>query len=330
MQFIVRFASYLTGTAVLLLLASSLQAASHFRAGVILEYDLNGDEVLSAEEFLQARRARFENTDTNDDGEVDIDEYVYEWEGHLQQRLEQERKQHVRQTHTRFDAINRDADDYISRAEFDASGERGFSYLDNDSDGVSDGVILSTDTTPDYGRASADTDANGDKPKLKRPATLRMPSTHTVKGMLELYDLDGDDQVTYDEYLEERKLQFTRADQDGNGLIDLQEYLVEFEDRLDAQIEDTYKQHIEAAETRFGFLDGDKNESMTFKEYMISGNRIFNRWDTTGDGYMTVSDPMPERRWEDDFQNDNADQNEAQSAQSGADATNESVAQANR
>ena len=308
---------------VVLAIIAQVQAAPHHRSGVIIQYDLNGDEMLSAEEFLEARRSRFNDTDKDENGYVDIDEYVYEWEGRLQERLDIERKEQIDQTFTRFSAVNKDADKYISRAEFDASGERSFKYLDQDSDGV----IFSVDEDSEYVRTVSDTGDTDEKPKLERVSMLQMPSTHTVEGMLEIYDLDGDEQVTFEEYIEQRKEHFARADEDGNGLIDDKEYLVEFENRLDTHIESVYTQHIEAAYNRFGFLDDDENEAMTFKEYMVSGNRIFNRWDTTGDGYMTLSDPLPERTWESELEDDEDDQ---QVVADGSDSSeSEAIAQTN-
>ena len=305
-------------------LAANVQAAAHYRSGVILQYDLNGDEKLSAEEFLEARRSRFNGTDTNEDGQVDIDEYVYEWEGRLQERLESERKQHVDQTETRFRALNKDADDYISLAEFDASSQKGFKYFDLDNDGV----IRAENDESAYVQTAANVDSESEQPKLERVSMLQMPTSHTLEGLLEIYDIDGDEQLTYEEYLSQRKEQFMRTDEDGNGLIDQQEYLLEFETRLDIQIESLYTQHIEAAYTRFGFLDGDENEAMTFKEYMVSGNRIFNHWDTTGDGYMTLSDPLPESRWESEIQDQDQDADNGQVVDQSDSSESEAIAQA--
>lgn len=268
--------------------ALSVNAAPHNKPGVILDYDLNADDKLSMEEFVEARRTRFTKTDTDGNGAVDEGEYVYEYEGRLQKQLEAAREAQVAQTGTRFKAINKDEDAYISRDEFIASGKRGFDYLDVNQDAV----ILATDADPVREKA----DKDDEKQPLRRRFSIGMPSSHNVAGMVALYDTDGDDKVTYDEYLAVREAQFKRTDADGNGLIDEKEYLFEFEDRLDAQIAETHESQIKQTYVRFGVLDKDEDKAMTFKEFMLSGARSFNRWDTNGDGWVTVSDPAPAPR----------------------------------
>jgi hypothetical protein len=53
---------------------------------------------------------------------------------------------------------------------------------------------------------------------------------------------------------------------------------------------------VEQAYTRFGALDGNDDKDMTFTEYQTSGHRTFTRWDTDGNGYVTLeeAEPVPE------------------------------------
>ncbi len=271
-----------------LTLSGQANAAPHSASGIILTYDLNKDQQLSAEEFVQARRARFAVTDTNNNGLIEEDEYVYEWEAKLQKRLQNDRTAQVEQTRVRFDAINKDEDNFISLDEFQASGKRGFDYLDENKDGV----IKATDKLPTRERAAR----KAEKVTLRQAPTLRMPTTHSPKGMQGLYDINGDEQVTFDEYLTVREKQFHRTDENGDGMLTEREYLLEFEDRLDKQIEKTHKGQIKQTYVRFKVLDKDKSGGMTFKEYMASGHRAFDRYDTNGDGYLTLSDPAPKPR----------------------------------
>ena len=291
--------SLIVGLPLALAIPVLVEAAPHHRTGVILDYDQNADNRLAAEEFLQARRARFEMTDRNGNGVVDVDEYLYEYEGRLQANLAADRAAQVRQTHVRFGAINRDEDEKISLAEFEATGKRGFDYLDVDQDGV----IRDGDKTPVW-ETSDDSEVENE---LVRRPTLSMPSTHSVEGMLEICDLDGDAQVQYEEYQEVRAEQFARADENSDGELSQQEYVLEFEDRLDAQISKIHEMHMDQTYVRFDFLDTDENAEMTFKEYMHSGNRSFNYWDTNGDGYVTLGDPLPGSELEAEFDSGDSD-----------------------
>ena len=53
-----------------------------------------------------------------------------------QKQLASERAGHLRQTHVRFNALDKDEDGYISRAEFNRSGDLAFERMDTNKDGV--------------------------------------------------------------------------------------------------------------------------------------------------------------------------------------------------
>ena len=60
-------------TALTLLTSTCSLAAPHSASGIILTYDLDGNEKLSLEEFVDARRQRFAKTDTNHNGTIEED-----------------------------------------------------------------------------------------------------------------------------------------------------------------------------------------------------------------------------------------------------------------
>ena len=113
-----------------LCISASAVAAPHSASGIILTYDLNKDESLPLEEFVDARRARFNASDTNKDGVLDESEYVYEWEGKVEKRLAEDRKASVKQTHIRFHAVDSNDDEFITIDEVNAVGERSFSRME--------------------------------------------------------------------------------------------------------------------------------------------------------------------------------------------------------
>ena len=271
-------------------LGGSVVAAPHSASGIILTYDLNKDQSLPLEEFVDARRARFAASDKNGDGVLDESEYVYEWEGKMEARLAEDRKASVKQTHIRFHAVDKNDDDRITLNEVEAVGERSFAHMDADKDGV----VAKGDPEPAPRRASQ-SDADS-APTLEQRPMLRMPTSHNIEGFVTLYDQNGDDVVTKDEFNAVREAQFQRTDENSDGSLTEQEYVLEFEDRLDAQIKKTYDGQIKQTYVRFGVLDTDENKKMTFAEYMVSGFAAFNRYDTNGDGFLTLADPAPKPR----------------------------------
>lgn len=273
--------------AIAIILISPLAiAAPHSASGIILTYDQDNNQSLSLEEFVDARRQRFAATDLNHNGTIEEDEYVYEWEGKMTIRMQADRKASVKQTHVRFNAIDKDEDGFISKAEMDAVGARGFAMMDQNEDGL----ILADDPEPVREGSSTD-----DKPELRQRPMLRMPTTHNIKGFMDLYDTNGDGSVDKAEFQAVRDEQFARTDENGDGRLTEQEYVLEFEDRLDAQYERTYEAQVKQTYVRFEVLDLDEDGHMSFNEYMQSGFRAFSRYDTTGDGFITVDDPAPQR-----------------------------------
>lgn len=271
-------------------LGGTVAAAPHSASGIILTYDLNKDQSLPLEEFVDARRARFAASDKNGDGVLDESEYVYEWEGKMEMRLAEDRKASVKQTHIRFHAVDKNDDDRITLDEVEAVGESSFARMDADKDGV----VAKGDPDP-APRRTSQSDADS-APTLKQRPMLRMPTSHNIEGFVTLYDQNGDDVVTKNEFNAVREAQFQRTDENSDGMLTEQEYVLEFEDRLDAQIKKTYDGQIKQTYVRFGVLDTDENKKMTFAEYMVSGFAAFNRYDTNGDGFLTLADPAPKPR----------------------------------
>lgn len=270
---------------------SAVFAAPHSASGIILTYDLNNDASLSLEEFVDARRARFKASDKNGDGILDESEYVYEWEGKMEKRLAEDRKASVKQTHVRFHAVDKNDDDRITIDEVEAVGERSFSRMDVNGDGI----VAKGDPEP-APRRSSKQDIKSSKPSIEQRPMLRMPTSHNIEGFVTLYDQNGDEKVTKEEFNAVRKAQFERTDENSDGYLTEQEYVLEFEDRLDAQIKKTYEAQVKQTYVRFGVLDTDEDQKMTFSEYMVSGFAAFNRYDTNGDGVLSLDDPAPAPR----------------------------------
>lgn len=248
----------------------------------IAEHDLNDDGQVVWAEFEQFRRQRFDATDANHDGHVDEEEYTQEFVDRMQRQLDQERSAQVEQTKVRFAALDRDKDGRISRAEFDAAGQRTWEGGQK--------ALAAAGSRHDKRDSSARFD--------DRRGLLAMPTSHDAAGFLALYDRDGDGQVSRSEYDADRDAQFARTDTDHDGTLDLDEYLAEYEDRLDRRIAQINPAEDKQVHVRFGVLDTDKDGKMTFAEYQASGKRLFDTADRNHDGTVDAADaklPPPPR-----------------------------------
>ncbi|KAF1686640.1 hypothetical protein B1992_06950 [Pseudoxanthomonas broegbernensis] len=249
----------------------ALRPAENHRAApssFLEQFDEDKDGKVDAAAFEAFRRARYAATDEDGDGSVDVEEYVNEYAGRLDRSMEAARAGQVRQTHTRFAALDRDRDGYVSRAEYDASGERAYAaYLE--SAGKPQAPVR-------MGVASRD--------------PIGMPTTHSRAGMLAMYDRDGDGEVPRAEYDAGRAEAFARIDADGDGRLDKDEYLAEFEDRLDRQIAARREAALQQARVRFGALDAGKDGRVSWDEYAASGKRLFERADVDGNGTVDAAD----------------------------------------
>lgn len=154
-----------------------------------------------------------------------------------QTQLAAERAGHLRQTHVRFNSLDKDENGYVSWEEFKRSGDRAFAHLDTNKDGR----ISAEDPPPprraEDTRTDAQKAADAAQPRPVRAAPLlRMPSTHSISGLLALYDTNNDGEVSQEEYDKGRKAQFDAVDANGDGQLSYDEYLTEYAARLDKRL----------------------------------------------------------------------------------------------
>jgi hypothetical protein len=159
-----------------------------------------------------------------------------------QKQLASERAGHLRQTHVRFNALDKDEDGYISRAEFNRSGDLAFERMDTNKDSM----LSAADPKPEPRGQDTRSEQTRqqqaqrtDQPRRER--LLKMPTTHSVDGMLEMYDSNKDGVISREEYAKGRAAQFAATDANGDGQLSYDEYVSEFAGRLDQQISQTGK-----------------------------------------------------------------------------------------
>lgn len=266
------------------------------REDFIIDYDSDGDGKVSKAEFDERRAAHLTGMDSNRNGAIDEQEYVDEYANRLEKQFSEERKGQVNQTAIRFGSIDRNDDKKITPEEFQKSGKVLFDFLDKKK------IKL-------INRETAEPNTEG---TVSRSA-LDMPSTHSVAGFLEIYDQDGNGEVTLAEFEADRKAKFSETDSNRDGWLSSEEYMLEFENRLDRQIKQVRTSRIKQAHIRFAALDTDKNANLTLQEFSTSGDRIFKGWDTNQDGFVTADEPLPERK-RDNQQDKKSSDDKAQSA----------------
>ncbi|AYV49170.1 hypothetical protein CFHF_12660 [Caulobacter flavus] len=132
--------------AVLAAVSAPALAASHARDTFIKEQDVNGDGVVTKEEFVITREQLFKAIDADKNGVLSKEEYVGEFKGRLEKRLagstetaekkEEERVRQMRQADVRFGVLDSDKSGGITPAEFAYSGWRMFVTHDTNKDGT--------------------------------------------------------------------------------------------------------------------------------------------------------------------------------------------------
>lgn len=259
--------------------AESLPTGGHAGNAFIGAWDDDGDGKVARAEYDTIRNSRFAATDADRDGSLTVDEYVSEYAVRLDRDIADERNASLKQTDTRFKALDKDEDKFISRAEYDASGERAFVHLDRNKDGQ----ITREDAEPKA------------KPTPRRRSIIAMPTSHNLTGMLEIYDDDGDDVLSLEQYAAQRAKVFAATDTNHDGKLDHDEYVQEFDARMTDRIADRRQAQLKQGHVRFKAIDADENGGISRDEYFAMSSRMFDRADTNKDGVISRADPLPAR-----------------------------------
>lgn len=248
----------------------------------IKAHDTDKDGALSREEFENFRRQRFNASDADHNGHIDLIEYVREFDARIDARLKSEMEAIDTMTERRFQSLS-DGNSHISRERYDQSGNRAFTA---------------------YSEGKLPEALPADTPR----SMLSMPTNHTQSGMLALYDRNSDGKVTREEYDLARDEQFTRTDANRDKKLSRHEYEAEFQQRIDARIHDLKTRELRQARVRFGVLDKDQNDQIDWDEYLASGMFLFQRTDRNKDGRVDSTDaalPPPPRENESENESEN-------------------------
>jgi hypothetical protein len=257
----------------------AMPTGGHTGNAFIGTWDDDGDGKVTRSEYEAVRKARWATTDSDSNGALTIEEYVNEYAVRLDRDIADERNASLKQTHTRFKALDKDENKFISRVEYDSSGDRAFVHMDRNKDGR----ITNDDADP----------AATKTPRQR--SIIGMPTSHNLAGMLEIYDDDGDDVLTREQYDTHRAKAFAATDTNKDGKLDHDEYVREFDARLAQQIADRRQAQLKQGRVRFKAIDANENGDISRDEYVAMSGRMFDRADTNKDGVITNDDPPPVR-----------------------------------
>lgn len=123
---------------------------------------------------------------------------------------------------------------------------------------------------------------------------------HDGSGFIRDYDGDHDGKVARAEFDAGRVVRFKATDANGDGSVSEDEYVSEYQARLERQLAasgeseekkaEERQRQMRQAHVRFGVLDQDKDGRMTQAEYDVSGARAFAEQDDDKDGVVTAAD----------------------------------------
>ncbi|MCK0069436.1 hypothetical protein [Kordiimonas laminariae] len=256
-----KIVSTLAIAASVLVITSPALPASHFKAGMIRDYDLNGDNKVSKEEFAQVRRARFANTDTNGDGTISPAEYLTEFEVRYESMLKERQLKSTQHAFDNFRKTDTNKDYVLTAAEYKVASDEHFYKHDPNHDGRVD----------------------------------QKESNGKHKGLYKKYDTNGDNIVLIGEHHAVRDTMFKNMDKSGNGVLSRIEYVGAAEAAAVAAIPASVKASEKQTKIRFKAIDKDENGAMSWEEFEASGIRMFDRLDTNKDGFIADDDPAPKR-----------------------------------
>lgn len=112
---------------------------------------------------------------------------------------------------------------------------------------------------------------------------------HGKSSFIKENDSDQDGHVTTAEFVAARTSKYRTFDLNGDGKVSEAEYVGEFSARLGTGTAVPEGQ-LKQAHVRFGVLDTDKDGNLTLAEFSASGDRMFKKLDSNGDGIVDAAD----------------------------------------
>ncbi len=113
-------------------------AGGHEKINFLDFYDVNGDAIVTRDEFNGQRTSDYKRIDADGNGWVNDAEYVGEFTVRLDRQLAAMREGQIKQGHSRFKVLDKNKDGQITADEFDTTGKNLFAAFDSNKDGTVD------------------------------------------------------------------------------------------------------------------------------------------------------------------------------------------------
>lgn len=147
------------------------------------------------------------------------------------------------------------------------------------------GVVADKPVTDGLTKADKSKAAKDDRGHPPRPMTASR-----LQQLQKEYDADNNGIVTWAEYNDWRRARFDKTDANNNGVVDAEEYVYEYEERLDNQLASERKKQAELSAMRFASLDSDEDGVIQWAEYQQQGDTLFNSRDCDASGVVDAAD----------------------------------------
>lgn len=290
LTFLATSAFYLQSAAASVLPFSSIEEPlADQRYRFIDRFAVDEHNQVSQNDFIQAWQQRFDALSASADGRVTEAAFVAFEMTELEQQLLDARESHVRQTLNRFNALDRDNDGFISWEEYQASGQRIFNRFDT----TQSGVVRAGDPEPEA-RRRVQTTTQSQSERRRVRSLLAMPTTHNNQGFLTMF-AGNEQQVSLEQFEQQRRSIFDRTDLNGDGLVSRGEYLDEFMGRVGQREEGVRQAHRELAQQVFRQMDREQRGWLSQQDFVAYGLAVFKLWDTTNEQQISEAQPLPEQ-----------------------------------
>jgi hypothetical protein len=173
-------------------------------------------------------------------------QFVEYEQARLEPLLKQRREMSEKQAHVRFGILDNNKDQKLTLKEFQETGLKTFNEFDKNLDGL----INAEDA-----KLSGNNDATHDGFRVKLPISMPMPSN--INEFITQYG-QGKTYVTLGDYLTARDKQYFATDANGDHIVTEKEYVDEFMQRFDHNIETGKVKMQEIAAQQFQLISNGK------------------------------------------------------------------------
>lgn len=156
---------------------------------------------------------------------VNVEQFIQYEQARLEPLLKQRREMSLKQAYVRYGILDKNKDQKLTLKEFQETGVKTFDEFDKNKDGI---------VNAEDSKLSSGTTGTHDGFKIKLPISMPMPSN--VNEFIQQYG-KGKSYVTLGDYLTARDQQFFTTDVSGDHVVTEQEYVNEFMQRFDKNIE---------------------------------------------------------------------------------------------